>query len=78
MVETRHIVTLQEDILSSEILISNSKSSQLQWTGSIISHQTVSSPEATYALGLEGSTFLSVPPFFVKFWYNSSRFRPGK
>ncbi|XWS58271.1 hypothetical protein CRYUN_Cryun08bG0019600 [Craigia yunnanensis] len=63
MVETRHIVTLQEDVLSSDILVSNSTSSQLQRTGSLISHLTVSSPEATYALGLEGSTFLSMPPF---------------
>ncbi|XVF06225.1 hypothetical protein REPUB_Repub06bG0029200 [Reevesia pubescens] len=67
MVETRHIVTLQEDVLSSEILVSNSKSSPLQWTGSIMSHLTVSSPEATYALGLEGSNFLSIPPFLSNF-----------
>ncbi|KAK6243178.1 hypothetical protein QUC31_009587 [Theobroma cacao] len=67
MVETRHIVTLQEDVLSSEITVSNSKSSPLQWTGSIISHLTVSSPDATYALGLEGSNFLNMPPFLSNF-----------
>ncbi|XVF57331.1 hypothetical protein PTKIN_Ptkin06aG0196500 [Pterospermum kingtungense] len=67
MVETRHIVTLQEDVLISEILISNLNSSQLQCTGSIISHLTVSSPEATYALGLEGSNFHSMPPFLSDF-----------
>ncbi|OMO62326.1 hypothetical protein CCACVL1_22894 [Corchorus capsularis] len=67
MVETRHILTLQEDVLSSEIVVSNSKSSPLKWTGSIISHLTVSSPDATYALGLEGSNFLSIPPFLSDF-----------
>ncbi|XP_021282704.1 protein NDH-DEPENDENT CYCLIC ELECTRON FLOW 5 [Herrania umbratica] len=67
MVETRHIVTLQEDVLSSEIRVSNSKSSPLRWTGSIISHLTVSSPDATYALGLEGSNFLKMPPFLSNF-----------
>ncbi|XP_022742307.1 protein NDH-DEPENDENT CYCLIC ELECTRON FLOW 5 isoform X2 [Durio zibethinus] len=67
LVETRHIVTLQEDVLSSEILVSNSKPSPLQWTGSIMSHLTVSSPEATYALGLEGSNFLNIPPFLSNF-----------
>ncbi|KAB2059062.1 hypothetical protein ES319_A11G276700v1 [Gossypium barbadense] len=67
MVETRHIVTLGEDILTSEISVTNSNSSPLQWTGSIISHLTVSSPEATYALGLEGSNFRNVPPFLSNF-----------
>ncbi|XVE89785.1 hypothetical protein DITRI_Ditri20bG0022700 [Diplodiscus trichospermus] len=67
LVETRQIVTLQEDVLISEILVSNSKPSPLQCTGSIISHLTVSSPEATYALGLEGSNFLSIPPFLSNF-----------
>ncbi|KAK8589364.1 hypothetical protein V6N12_023763 [Hibiscus sabdariffa] len=67
MVEIRYIVTLQEDVLTSEISVTNSKSTPLHWTGSIISHLTVSSPEATYALGLEGSNFLSVPPFLSNF-----------
>ncbi|KAA3472775.1 protein NDH-DEPENDENT CYCLIC ELECTRON FLOW 5 [Gossypium australe] len=67
MVETRYIVTLGEDILTSEISVTNSNSSPLQWTGSIISHLTVSSPEATYALGLEGSNFHNVPPFLSNF-----------
>ncbi|GMI79248.1 NDH-dependent cyclic electron flow 5 [Hibiscus trionum] len=67
MVETRYIVTLKEDVLTSEISVTNTKSTPLHWTGSIISHLTVSSPEATYALGLEGSNFLSVPPFSSNF-----------
>ncbi|KAE8695446.1 NDH-dependent cyclic electron flow 1 [Hibiscus syriacus] len=67
MVETRYVVTLQEDVLTSEISVTNTKPTPLRWTGSIISHLTVSSPEATYALGLEGSNFLTVTPFLSNF-----------
>ena len=54
------IVTLQEDILSSELLVSNSQSSLLQLRGS-------SSPDATYAIGLEGSNFFNRPLFLTNF-----------
>ncbi|KAK9290724.1 hypothetical protein L1049_008898 [Liquidambar formosana] len=67
MVELKYIVTLQQDILSSEFVISNSKSSSLQLIGSVISHLTVSTPDATYAVGLEGSDFSSSPPFMSNF-----------
>ncbi|XVF42085.1 hypothetical protein PTKIN_Ptkin01aG0331700 [Pterospermum kingtungense] len=43
-------------------------SNEVSWSPrSVISHLTVSSPEATYALGLEGSNFLSIPPFLLNF-----------
>lgn len=67
MVEVKYIVTLEEDILSSELVVSNSKSSLLQLTGSIVSHLTVSTPDATYAIGLEGSNFFNRPPFLSNF-----------
>jgi hypothetical protein len=67
MVEVKYILTLQEDILSSEIVVSNSKSSLLQLRGSILSHLTVSTPDATYAIGLEGSNFFNRPPFLTNF-----------
>ncbi|GMP98662.1 hypothetical protein CsSME_00046467 [Camellia sinensis var. sinensis] len=67
MIEVKHILTLQQDLLSSELLISNSKHSSLRLTGSITSHLTVSTPEATYAIGLEGSNFYNKPPFSSKF-----------
>lgn len=63
MVEVRYIVTLDESVLSSELVVSNSKSSSLQLTGSFLSHLTVSTPDATYALGLEGSDFIKKSPF---------------
>lgn len=67
MVELKYTVTLEEDVLSSELVISNSKSSPLRLTGSVLSHLTVSSPDATFAIGLEGSNFFGRRPFFSNF-----------
>ncbi|KAG2682785.1 hypothetical protein I3760_10G000800 [Carya illinoinensis] len=67
MAEVKYIVSLQEDILSSEIVVSNAKFSPLQLKGSIVSHLTVSSPDATYAVGLQGSNFVNRPPFLSSF-----------
>ncbi|GKV52336.1 hypothetical protein SLEP1_g58925 [Rubroshorea leprosula] len=78
MVEARHILTLREDVLSLEIVISNLSSSPLQWTGTTISHLTVSSPDATYAVGLEGSNFLSIPPFLSNFSLVPPEFKQKK
>ncbi|XP_068635387.1 protein NDH-DEPENDENT CYCLIC ELECTRON FLOW 5-like [Aristolochia californica] len=66
-VEVRNIVTLQEDLLSSELVISNWSSSSLQLMGSFVSHLTVSTPDATYAIGLEGSSYFSKPPLMSDF-----------
>jgi len=63
----KYIVTLEEDGLGSEVEISNSNSFPLQMTGSILSHLTVSTPEATYAIGLERSNYYSRPPFESEF-----------
>lgn len=67
MVEVKYIVTLQEDGLSSELVVSNSSSSPVQLTGCVLSHLRVSSPDATYVIGLEGSDFFSRPPFLSNF-----------
>ncbi|XP_065854284.1 protein NDH-DEPENDENT CYCLIC ELECTRON FLOW 5 [Euphorbia lathyris] len=66
-VEVRHIISLQEDGLSSQLIVSNSKISSIQLMGSIISHLTVSTPEATFAYGLEGSNFFRMPMFLSEF-----------
>lgn len=63
----KYIVTLEKDALNSEVEISNKKSLPVQMTGSILSHLTVSSPEATYALGLERSNYCSKPLFESEF-----------
>lgn len=67
MVEVKYNITLKEDTLSSEVTVSNSRSSQLELTGSIVSHLTVSTPEATYAYGLERSNFINKLPLNTKF-----------
>lgn len=66
-VEVRHIIKLQEDTLSSYFVVSNSKFSPIQLMGTIISHLTVSTPEATYAYGLGGSNFFRMPMFLSEF-----------
>ncbi|KAJ4952010.1 hypothetical protein NE237_028842 [Protea cynaroides] len=62
MIEVKYIVTLEPDTLSTELQISNLTSLPLQLMGSAISHLTVSTPEATYAVGLEGSNYFNRPP----------------
>uniref|UniRef100_A0A7N2M2M7 NDH-dependent cyclic electron flow 5 n=1 Tax=Quercus lobata TaxID=97700 RepID=A0A7N2M2M7_QUELO len=67
-IEVKYIVTLKKDMLSSELVVSNSNSSSLlQLTGSIVSHLVVSTPDATYALGLEGSDFFNRSPLLTNF-----------
>lgn len=67
MVEIKHILTLRQDVLSSELIITNSKTTNVRLTGSVLSHLAVSTPEATFALGLERSNFFIRPPVFSKF-----------
>lgn len=66
-VVVRHVINLQRNVLISEILVSNASASALRLMGSLISHLTVSTPEATYAVGLGGSDFFSRPPVLANF-----------
>ncbi|MCL7026972.1 hypothetical protein MKW94_029489 [Papaver nudicaule] len=66
-VEIKYTLTLHPDNLTSEIAVTNSTSSSIQLVGSFMSHLTVSSPDATYAIGLEGSNYLNKPPLETKF-----------
>nr|XP_043638801.1 protein NDH-DEPENDENT CYCLIC ELECTRON FLOW 5 [Erigeron canadensis] len=66
-IEIKHIVTLQQDAISSEVVITNLRSSSLQLMGSIIGHLAVSTPEASYAVGLESSNYFVKPPVFSNF-----------
>lgn len=66
-VQVRQILTLQEDGLSSDIEILNPKSSSLRISGGLISHLTVSTPDAIYAIGLEGSDFFNRPLVSTEF-----------
>ncbi|RWR80382.1 protein NDH-DEPENDENT CYCLIC ELECTRON FLOW 5 [Cinnamomum micranthum f. kanehirae] len=67
MVEFKYIVTLRQDLLSSEVMITNLKSSNLHLMGSVVTHLTVSTPDATYAIGLQGSNYFSKPPLMSDF-----------
>ncbi|KAG1358676.1 putative T-complex protein 1 subunit theta [Cocos nucifera] len=67
MIEVKWLVTLHQDLLGSEITINNAKSSSIQLSGSVISHLKVSTPDATYAVGLQGSNYRSKQPMMSEF-----------
>uniref|UniRef100_A0A0F7CYY5 NDH-dependent cyclic electron flow 5 n=1 Tax=Melianthus villosus TaxID=377280 RepID=A0A0F7CYY5_9ROSI len=66
-VEVKYIISLEEDILSSELVVVNSRLASLEIMGAVVSHLTVSTPDATYAIGLEGSDFFNRHPFESNF-----------
>ena len=67
MIEVKCLVTLHQDLLGSEFTINNTKSSSIQLSGSVISHLKVSTPDATYAVGLQGSNYRSKQPMMSEF-----------
>ncbi|XP_042517030.1 protein NDH-DEPENDENT CYCLIC ELECTRON FLOW 5 [Macadamia integrifolia] len=67
MIEVKYLVTLESDTMSTELQISNLTPLPLQLMGSLISHLSVSTPEATYAVGLEGSNYFNRSPFMSDF-----------
>uniref|UniRef100_A0A0F7H063 NDH-dependent cyclic electron flow 5 n=1 Tax=Monsonia emarginata TaxID=28966 RepID=A0A0F7H063_9ROSI len=66
-IRLKHIVTLKQDMLSSELMVSNLKSSPLQMLGGFMSHITVSTPDAIYALGLDRSNFFDRQPIDTEY-----------
>ncbi|KAH9603339.1 hypothetical protein KSS87_012985 [Heliosperma pusillum] len=66
-VEVKYVLTLKDDALITEINISSSTSSQLELRGYILSHLNVSTPDATYAFGLERSNFSDREPLNSNF-----------
>ncbi|CAH2033469.1 unnamed protein product [Thlaspi arvense] len=67
-VEMKQIVTLRGDTLSVELCVTNNGISPIRLEGcSLVSYLTVSTPEATYAVGLEGSDFVETKPFLPRF-----------
>uniref|UniRef100_A0A0F7CYY2 NDH-dependent cyclic electron flow 5 n=1 Tax=California macrophylla TaxID=337344 RepID=A0A0F7CYY2_9ROSI len=73
-IRLKHTVILEQDMLSSELHVSNSKSSPLQLFGGVMGHLTVSSPDAIYALGLEGSSFFDKKPIDTEFVITPPRY----
>ncbi|XP_010501154.1 PREDICTED: protein NDH-DEPENDENT CYCLIC ELECTRON FLOW 5 [Camelina sativa] len=67
-IEMKQIISLREETLSIEIFVTNKGSSPVRLKGcSLVSYLTVSTPEATYAVGLEGSDFVETTPFLPRF-----------
>lgn len=50
-------MSLREDQISSELTVTNSTPLFIELQGGILSHLTVSTPEAAYAVGLQGSNY---------------------
>ncbi|ESQ29928.1 hypothetical protein EUTSA_v10011597mg [Eutrema salsugineum] len=66
--EMKQIVTLRGDTLSIELCVTNKGITPIRLEGcSLVSYLTVSTPEATYAVGLEGSDFVETAPFLPRF-----------
>lgn len=63
MLEMKQIITLREETLSCDLVVSNTNLSPIQVKCSLLSHLTVSTPEATYAVGLQGSNYVETTPF---------------
>ncbi|XP_057782356.1 protein NDH-DEPENDENT CYCLIC ELECTRON FLOW 5 [Salvia miltiorrhiza] len=63
----KHVITLEKDSFNSQILVSNSTTSSIRLAGSAVCHLAVSTPDATYALGLQGSDYFVSPPFHGNF-----------
>ncbi|CAN6439855.1 unnamed protein product [Victoria cruziana] len=67
LVNVRYQITLEKDLLSSEIIVSNSRPSPIQLQSSFMSHLTVSTPDAAYAVGLQRANYFSKPPLRSEF-----------
>ncbi|KAF8051113.1 hypothetical protein N665_1795s0007 [Sinapis alba] len=67
-IEMKQIITLRGDTLSIELCVANNGVSPISIKDcSLVSYLTVSTPEATYAVGLEGSDFVEKTPFLPRF-----------
>jgi hypothetical protein len=67
--EARCVVTLHPEALSTELAVTNGASSSAPMAVScgVSNHLRVSTPDATYALGLQGSDYRSVEPALSEF-----------
>lgn len=67
--EARCVVTLSPEALASELTVTNaaSSSSPVALSGAVSNHLRVSTPDATYAVGLQGSDYRSREPMLSEF-----------
>ncbi|CAA0296760.1 unnamed protein product [Arabidopsis thaliana] len=67
-IELKQIISLRENTLSIELFVTNKGILPIKLEGcSLVSYLTVSTPEATFAVGLEGSDFVEKRPFLPRF-----------
>lgn len=66
-IEMKYTVTLGDHLLCSELNLINKESFPVHVMGTFVSHLTVSTPDATYAVGLQGSNYYGKPPFMSEF-----------
>ncbi|KAF7067666.1 hypothetical protein CFC21_073524 [Triticum aestivum] len=67
--EARCVVTLQPEALASEYAVTNAASSPsaVALSGAVCNHLRVSTPDATYAVGLQGSDYRGREPLLSEF-----------
>lgn len=63
----RCVVTLHPEALATELAVTNGAPSPMALTCAVPNHLRVSTPDATYALGLLGSDYRSVEPALSEF-----------
>ncbi|OEL28280.1 Protein NDH-DEPENDENT CYCLIC ELECTRON FLOW 5 [Dichanthelium oligosanthes] len=63
----RCMVTLHPEALATELTVTNSAPSPMALSCGVSNHLRVSTPDATYALGLQGSDYRSVEPALSEF-----------
>jgi hypothetical protein len=63
----RCVVTLHPEALSTEIAVTNNAPAPMALSCGVSNHLRVSTPDATYALGLQGSDYRSVEPALSEF-----------
>lgn len=66
-VEARCVVTLHPEALASEFTVANTTSSPMTLSGAVSNHLRVSTPDATYAVGLQGSDYRRREPMLSEF-----------
>ena len=63
----RCVVTLHPEALATELAVTNTAPAPMALSCGVSNHLRVSTPDATYALGLQGSDYRSVEPALSEF-----------
>ncbi|XP_040378149.1 protein NDH-DEPENDENT CYCLIC ELECTRON FLOW 5 [Oryza brachyantha] len=66
-VEARCVVTLHPEALAAELTVRNSAAAGVALSAAVSTHLRVSTPDATYAVGLQGSDYRTMDPARTEF-----------